>query len=215
MIKLLVLEDNKNLSKLIETSFIKEGYSVDVFYDGDKALNALGNGYQCFILDINVPSVDGISILEMVRVYHKKVPVVIISSNHELEKIQASYELGCDDYIKKPFLIYELIQKIKKLCTIEEKKIYFKNNYSFDYENNQMIGPCGIINLAKKEILFLELLVRNPIKIFTFEEIEEYVWEGEATTLINIRALLKRLRRKIPKESISIVKGIGYKLNLN
>lgn len=212
--KILVLEDNENLCNFIKTSLEKEGYVVDTFYDGKDALEVLNNGYSCFILDINVASIDGISILKTIRMYSKNIPVIIISSNHELEKIQVSYELGCDDYLKKPFLMYELIQKVKKLCQIKQQIFNFTNNFFYDYDNRNLQGPKGEIKLAKKEILFLELLCKNPTRIFTFEEIENYVWEGEETTLINIRGLIKRLRKKIPEKAINIVKGIGYKLNL-
>ena len=96
--KILVLEDNERLANVIKSVLIKEGYQVDLFLDGEKALDALNHGYHCFILDINVPSIDGLSILETIRLYHKDIPAIIISSNHDLEKIQTSYEIGCDDY---------------------------------------------------------------------------------------------------------------------
>ena len=211
--KILVLEDNERLCKLIASALRKESYKVDTFYDGEEALDVLGNGYQCFILDINVPSIDGISILETIRMYHHDVPVIIISSNHELEKIQASYEVGCDDYIKKPFFMYELIQKVKKLCHQEKRKLDLCNGYVFDFVTHLLTGPEGEVVLAKKEILFLELLSKDESRIVSFDEIEEYVWEGEPTTLINIRALVKRLRKKIPEDSIKIVKGLGYGLS--
>jgi DNA-binding response OmpR family regulator len=212
--KILVLEDNITLSSFIKESLVNEGYSVDTFNDGEEALEVLNNGYSCFILDINVPSIDGISILDTVRVYSKNTPVIIISANHDLEKIQASYELGCDDYLKKPFLMYELIQKVKKLCDIKDKIINFTNGYLYDPKNRYMKNKEGDVKLAKKEILFVELLCKSNTRIFTFEEIEDYVWEGEPTTLTNIRALVKRLRKKIPENTIIIIKGIGYKLNI-
>jgi len=211
--KILVLEDNERLCKLIASALIKENCKVDIFFDGEEALEVLGNGYQCFILDINVPSLDGISILETIRMYHKDIPVIIISSNHELEKIQTSYEIGCDDYIKKPFFMYELIQKVKKLCHIDNHQIDLGENCIYDFSTNTLFTPDGEVSLAKKEILFLELLSKDEHRLVSFDEIEEYVWEGEPTTLINIRALVKRLRKKIPENSIKIVKGLGYGLN--
>jgi DNA-binding response OmpR family regulator len=211
--KILVLEDNERLCKLIASALVKEGYKVDTFMDGEEALEVLANGYQCYIVDINVPSLDGISILETIRMYHTEVPVIIISSNHELEKIQTSYEVGCDDYIKKPFFMYELIQKVKKLCNLGLKTLDLGDGYVYDYKSNYLSGPDGNVKLAKKEILFLELLAQDVNRVVSFEEIEEYVWEGEITTLANIRALVKRLRKKIPKDDIEIVKGMGYSLN--
>ena len=211
--KILVLEDNERLGKLIVNALLKEGYRVDYFSDGEDALDALANGYQCFILDINVPSLDGISVLESIRTYYSDVPVIIISSNHEIEKIQTSYEVGCDDYLKKPFHIYELLQKVKKLCKFEQKILDLGDGFIFDYSKLYLSKNDKDVILTKKELLLLELLGKEIPRVFSFEEIEEYVWEGEATTLNNIRALVKRIRKKIPENSILIVKGIGYSLN--
>jgi DNA-binding response OmpR family regulator len=145
--------------------------------------------------------------------YHTDVPVIIISSNHELEKIQTSYEVGCDDYVKKPFFMYELIQKVKKLCKVEGKLLDLGLGYVYDYKSNYLSNPDGKIKLARKEVLFLELLAKDINRIVRFEEIEEYVWEGESATLVNIRALVKRFRKKLPEGATLTVKGLGYSLN--
>ncbi len=213
--KILLLEDNERLATLIANALKNENYVVDIFTDGEDALDNCTKGYQCLILDINVPSLDGISVLESFRLYNLTVPVIIISSNHELDKIQTSYEIGCDDYIKKPFFMYELIHKIKKLCSIESYLLDLGEGFTFNYQKKYLIKNNKEIKLAKKEILLLELLAKDIHKTFSFEEIEEYVWEGELSSLINIRALIKRIRKKIPKQSIKIVKGIGYSINAN
>ena len=211
--KILILEDNERLLNLMRVSLEKEHYKVDCFTDGDEALLALENGYNCFILDINVPHIDGISLLELLRLNHPKTPAIIISSNHELEKIEHSYALGCDDYLKKPFYIVELVQKVKKLCCIEQQFLQFDARYKYDFMNHVLYCGEDEVELTKKEILFLELFAKNLHQVATYEMIEEYVWEGEPTTLINIRSLIKRLRKKIPYDSIVIVKGLGYSLN--
>ncbi|WP_122893580.1 response regulator transcription factor [Arcobacter peruensis] len=211
--KVLVLEDNQRLLNVIKNALEKESYCVDTFIDGDDALEALDNGYNCFILDINVPNIDGISLLELLRINHKDTPVIIISSNHDFEKIQKSYDLGCDDYIKKPFFILELVQKVKKLCKIQKKFLEFDSSYKYDFINHILYENGKELELTKKEILFLELFSKNLHHVASYEEIEEYVWEGEDTNLVNIRAMIKRLRKKIPYESIVIVKGMGYSLS--
>lgn len=213
--KILVLEDNLRLCKLIENALQKHHYSVDSVHDGEKALEKLANGYSCFVLDINVPSLDGISILESIKDYHCDIPVIIISSNHELEKIQHAYELGCDDYLKKPFFMYELVHKVQKLCTIKHNMLDLSEGFVFDFDHHFLLKDNTEIKLARKEILLLELLSKDVHRVFSFDEIEEYVWEGEPTTLVNIRALVKRLRKKIPQDAIKIVKGIGYSINAN
>jgi len=211
--KILVLEDNKRLSNVIKQALELESYSVDCYDDGDNVVEVLSNGYSCFILDINVPNLDGISILEAIRINNKNAPVIIISSNHDLEKVKLSYELGCDDYLKKPFYIFELIQKVKKLSIIEKNFIQFDDIHRYDCKKHILYKSNIEIELTKKEILFLELFAKNLHHVATYSELEEYVWEGENTTLVNIRAMIKRLRKKIPYESIVIVKGMGYSLN--
>ena len=164
--KILLLEDNERLAKLIKGTLEQEGYRTDIFTDGEEALDALNNGYHCFILDINVPSIDGISVLETLRLYHKETPAIIISSNHELEKIRLSYELGCDDYLKKPFYMYELVQKVKKLSHVPSKMVTLWKGYNYDYANHRLFDPNGEeIKLAKKEVMFLELFAKDPGRV--------------------------------------------------
>ena len=213
--KILVLEDNERLSNVIKSALEQESYFVDCFNDGDEAFEALGNGYSCFILDINVPNLDGISILEYIRLNHSSTPAIIISSNHDLEKIQKSYEIGCDDYIKKPFYILELIQKVKKLCILPKQFLKFSDNCKYDFINHRLFVDNKETELTKKEILFLELFSKNLHHVAIYDELEEYVWEGEETTLVNIRSMVKRLRKKLPEDAIIIVKGMGYSLNKN
>ncbi|MGA1939805.1 response regulator transcription factor [Arcobacter sp. YIC-310] len=211
--KILVLEDNERLLNLIKVSLEKENYQVDTFTDGQEALDNLENGYSCFILDINVPNIDGISLLELLRMNHKDSPAVIISSNHDFERIQKSYDLGCDDYIKKPFYIFELVEKIKKLCKIEKKYLQFNESFKYDFKNRIMYENENELELTKKEILFLELFSKNLHHIASYDEIYEYVWEGEDTNLTNVRAMIKRLRRKLFNDAILSVKGLGYSLS--
>ena len=211
--KIMLLEDNEILLDVMKESLIKEGFLVDTFIDGKEALNSISKGYDCFILDINVPNVDGIEILEYISVYKNESKVIIISSNHELETITNAYEIGCDEYLKKPFFMYELIHKVKKTCQFFNKGIDFKDKYHFDFKGRKLFCKNIEIDLAKKEMLFLEMFAQDINKIVSYEEIEDYVWEGESTSLVNIRALIKRLRKKIPKDSIKLVGGFGYSLN--
>lgn len=111
--KILLLEDNKKLNSTIIKRLEIKGYEIDGFTDGQDAYDAISDGYNCFILDINVPNVDGIEILKRIRKYYKEVPVIIISATVELDIIKESYDFGCNDYIKKPFFIDELEIKIK------------------------------------------------------------------------------------------------------
>ena len=110
--KILILEDNERLANLIVEALEQKKYHVNLFSDGKRALEAIDNGYDCFILDINVPGIDGLSLLKEIRSMDDSTPAIIISANVELDTIQEAYSKGCDEYLKKPFYMYELETKI-------------------------------------------------------------------------------------------------------
>ncbi|MDX1808707.1 MAG: response regulator transcription factor [Sulfurospirillaceae bacterium] len=212
--KILLLEDNQRLSNLIREACEQKNYHIDLFENGKTALQKIDNGYDCFILDINVPGINGLSFLKDLRLMDKITPAIIISANDDLETIQEAYEKGCDDYLKKPFYMYELETKLEKLCHVKDKCIKFSNQYFYNVENEKLFNEKSEeIKLSKKEILLLNLFAKNKDKITTHEEIELHVWEGDLTTSENIRALIKRLRKKMPKNSILSQGGMGYKIN--
>lgn len=145
-----------------------------------------------------------------------KTPAIIISANVELETIKDAYIRGCDEYLKKPFYIYELEMKIDKFCKKEFRKLFLADNFVYDLEKEKLFDNKNEeIKLAKKEILLFNLFSKNPEKIVTFEQIEQYVWEGDLTSSENIRALIKRLRKKLPENIIISQGGMGYKLNFD
>lgn len=212
--KLLVLEDNVRLANLIVEALEQKNYVIKLFSDGKKALEAIDDGFDCFILDINVPGMDGISLLKEIRSMNTDTPAIIISANIELDTIQNAYQKGCDEFLKKPFYMYELELKIEKLCKPKNALLLLKNGFSYNIELETLKdGDNNDIKLAKKEILLLNLFAKNSEKNISFERIEQYVWEGELTTIENIRALIKRLRVKLPPETIENQGGIGYKLH--
>lgn len=212
--KILVLEDNERLANLIVEALEQKKYRVNLFNDGKEALDAIDNGYDCFILDINVPGLNGLSLLKEIRLLDNLTPAIIISANVELDTIQEAYIKGCDDYLKKPFYMYELETKIERLCKPKSPIINLLGGFKYCMENEKLLDDKGEeIKLAKKEILLLNLFARNLEKNISFERIEQYVWEGELTTTENIRALVKRLRKKLPEEAIENQGGVGYRLN--
>lgn len=212
--KILVLEDNQRLANLIVEALREKKYHVDLFEDGKEALGAIDNGYDCFILDINVPGLNGLSLLKEIRVMDKTTPAIIISANVELDSIQEAYTKGCDEYLKKPFYMYELEMRIDKLCKPKANILKLTQGFSYCMEHERLLNGDGEeVKLAKKEILLLNLFVKNLDKNITFERIEHYVWEGELTNTENIRALVKRLRKKLPEDVIENQGGIGYRLN--
>ncbi|CZE45968.1 response regulator transcription factor [Campylobacter geochelonis] len=210
--KILLLEDNQSLASIIKEVLESKGYAIELFDDGNLALQNLTNGYDCFVLDINVPSLDGISILNLIRDYDKNIPIIIISSNTELSIIQKAYQNGCNDFLKKPFYIYELEAKINLLCK-KDKVINFGEEFYFDMKKEALFYQKAEIELTRKERLFLLLLLKNQTQTISIEMILEYVWEGESSSVMSLRSLVKRLRQKLPKNIIE-TKNFGYKIQI-
>lgn len=213
--KILVLERNTNLLRSIKYELEKENFNVDCFSDSNTIIDILYNGYSCFILSMDFISSTEVDILKSIKNYLKNTPIIITSRNHQLEKIKLAYNLGCNDYIKKPFFTFELVHKVKSLCKLHNKYLIFSSYCKYYIQESVLYDRDDKIILTKKELLFLERFIFNPHKIVTYEELEIYVWEGKETTLTNIRALIKRLRKKLPINSINIVRSIGYTLGKN
>jgi DNA-binding response OmpR family regulator len=212
--KILLLEDNQRLNNSIKKRLELKGYIVDAFEDGKEALQKVYDGYDCFILDINVPSIDGLNILKELK-QTIKTPVLIISSNIELDTIKDAYSFGCDDYLKKPFYIDELELKIEKLCHLDIKQIALDDEFIYNVNERELYKNKHLIKLTKKETLLLHFGLTNKEKILNFEQISNYVWEGEITSTDSMRTLVMRLRKKLPKKTIETLVDIGYKFHIN
>lgn len=208
--KILLLEDNKRLNETIVRRLEAKGFEVASFTDGMEAYKAIDNGYICFILDINVPLMDGIEILKKIREYNSNTPILIISSSIELDIIKDSYKYGCNDYLKKPFFIDELEIKIEKLCYFDKDLIEIHDGYMFSFKDSALIKDGNLEHLSKKERLLLNLLISRRGKVISFDMIQEIVWEGGFTTIDSIRSLVRRTRKKIPFECIETVVDVGY-----
>ncbi|MDY0051034.1 MAG: response regulator transcription factor [Aliarcobacter sp.] len=208
--KILLLEDNKKLNETITKRLKLKNYSILSFTDGALAFEAVSDGFSCFILDINVPNIDGIKILKKIREYYSTLPVIIISASVELDVIKQAYDFGCNDFLKKPFFIDELEIKIEKLCNIHNDKIFFDENSYFDFKSSRIQMNEKEIRLTKKEKLLINLFLTKKNQIISYESIESYVWEGNFASLESIRSLIRRLRKIIEKDYIQTVVDSGY-----
>lgn len=208
--KILLLEDNKKLNSTIKKRLELKGYKVFSFIDGQEAMNKIDEGYSCFILDVNVPNVDGIKILQKIRNYYDEVPIIIISATVELDIIKEAYDFGCNDYLKKPFFIDELEIKVEKLCKIKDEIDNFDENSYFDYKSSVICIDGEEQRLTKKERLLMNLFLTKKNQVLTYETIENYVWEGSFASIESIRSLVRRLRKLVKKDYIQTVVDTGY-----
>lgn len=208
--KILLLEDNQRLNSTIVKRLELKGFEVNTFTDGKKAYEAIDNGYICFILDINVPSLDGIELLKKIREFNMITPVIIISSTVELDVIKNSYNYGCNDYLKKPFFIDELEIKIEKLCNFDKDIIEITKCYKFNFKDSVLELDGKSEHLSRKERLLLNLLLAQRGKVVSIDSIQAIVWEGNYASIDSIRSLVRRLRKKIPIDCIETAVDVGY-----
>ena len=208
--KNLLLEDNKKLNETITKRLKMKGYNILSFLDGAEAYEKIADGFSCFILDINVPNIDGIEILRKIREYYQSLPVIIISASVELDIIKQAYYFGCNDFLKKPFFIDELEIKIEKLCNIQNDKIFFDDNSFFDFKSSLLVVNGVENRLTKKEKLLMNLFLTKKNQVISYEAIENYVWEGSFASLESIRSLIRRIRKILDKEFIHTVIETGY-----
>jgi len=215
--KVFLLEDDFALNKIITNSLKNRGFFVHNYYDGYKAVEMIiNNSYDLFILDLNVIGFDGHQILEIIRKNNKVIPVIIISAQIDIENIQKSYNLGCNDYIKKPFDFEELFLRIKyhvqKLKETDKFMTILDNSFSYDLLKQNLYHKEKLIELSIKEKLLMTLFVQNLNNITSIEMIHEYVWDSKEMEAVSMRSLIHKLKKKLKSGMIINVRGEGYKL---
>ena len=207
--KIFLLEDDYSLNDTIKETLELNNHKVKTFYDGEVAFNNIAFEYDLYILDINTPSINGLEILKAIKKANEKSKVIMISANINIRTIKESYFSGCDDYIKKPFDIEELILKIEKFDD-KEKHIILDENIYFNSDSKEFFINHKKIELTKNEKNLLILLLDNRSKAISHEIIEDYVYKREAKSSSSIRSLVKRLRKKLPKDMIQNSIDEGY-----
>lgn len=215
--KILLLEDDFSLNKVI-TNFLKSsGYFVDSCTNGDEAAKRMLKAqYDLCIFDINVPYIDGHDVLAYIRKENISTPVIMMSAMIDMDTIKRSYKNGCDDYLKKPFDIEELslrINYILKQSSPEKKElIQLKYGYFFDLQKEVLSKNDITIDLSIKEKLMLSLFVQNIGNLVTIQMLQDYVWNGEEIESVSMRTIIHKLKSKLKSGMIINLRGVGYKL---
>ncbi|OCL88037.1 response regulator transcription factor [Arcobacter porcinus] len=207
--KIFLLEDDFSLNESIKDMLESEGFSVDSFYDGNIAYQNISSEYTLYILDIFVPNLNGIELMDKIKKENKLATVFIMSANIDISMIEEAYKKGCDDYLKKPFNIQELLFKLKKYQDKQDNFMLSEGVY-FNIIQNKLICNDEELELTKREKLFINLLISNQGNNVSYDLIEEYVYEGEFKTIDAIRSLVKRVRKKLPTNIIITNLDEGY-----
>jgi DNA-binding response OmpR family regulator len=220
--KLLIIEDERKLSDNISDFLKGEGYSVDAAFDGEEGLDlALERSYDCIILDILLPGMDGLSLCRFLREEIKStVPILMLTALGELDNRIEGLNAGADDYLPKPFDLHELLARIKALlrrANLRGGEKIACGELLLDSRKQTVLYRERPIELSAREFSILELLMRNPGMVFTREEITDKIWESGYEPRSNIvdvyiRYIRKKLEALKLDHIIETVQGRGYRL---
>lgn len=212
--KILLLEDDTMLNEAITKYLISVGHAVTSVKEGNDCLHTLNTvGFDLLIFDINVPDIDGLSILEELHKQKRMVPTIFISALIDIEDITRAFDIGCHDYLKKPFHLKELtlrIDKILKTRQIPMKHKRLSQSYSFDCENLTLYFNNEPQLLPKRQVQIIELLTNNRSLICNYDMFRDYVWNDDYIDNSTIRAEVNRVKKVLKEDFIDNVRGIGY-----
>ena len=217
--RLLLAEDERDLSSAIVRILKYNKYDVDAVYDGEEALDYMKyNNYDGIILDVMMPKKDGFAVVRELRAQGNQVPVLMLTARAETDDKVTGLDAGADDYLTKPFVIKEFLARVRAL--VRRKSGYSENyvfgNVTLNYDTFEL---CALnkVRLTNKEYKLMEYLIRNKDVLLSTEKIMENVWDYDSAAEINVVwVYISGLRKKLEEIgadcTIKAVRGVGYRL---
>ena len=221
--RLLVIEDEIKIARVIAAALKRERHAVDIEHDGEAGLQmALSQPYDLLVIDRMLPNIEGTEIVKEIRKNNKLMPILLLTALGTTEDKAYGLDSGADDYLVKPFAVDELLARVRALLRrppIQQPDILKISDLTID-TTQQLVRRNGtLIELTAKEYALLEYLARHPNQVLSKETLIDHVWDFDANILPNnVEAYIKNLRRKIDKPFkkplIQTVRGFGYKLEV-
>ena len=216
---ILYIEDDNGV-RTINSRFLNRMFNeLYEAKDGEQGLALYKKYHPDIILtDIKMPKMDGITLAKKIREKDKTTKIIISTAFSEKNYLLDAIELNLEKYIIKPLtsrnLMPALTKAIESLEEQKDSKIILSDNFYFDNKTSLFYYHNDVINLTKKELLFLKLLTLNKDRVVSYEEIEQNIWQDEYMSLNSLRTSIGFLRKKIPFNCIKNISNMGYKLNL-
>ena len=222
MKRILVVEDDKEINKMLSSFLEEQGYEVISVFDGREASRKLKEEYDLILMDLMLPFKPGEILVRELREF-SKVPVIVLSAKSMMETRLEVLRMGADDYILKPFDLNEVLVRMevvlrRTMPEEEEKpKIYQRKDLVLYPDENRVVFRDKNISLTQKEWLLLKLLMENPKKTFSKANLYETVWQDvyyyeDNTINVHMSNLRSKLKKETGQEYIETVWGIGYRL---
>ena len=219
--RILVADDEPEMTMVLEALLKREHYSVDVVHNGQDALDyGLAENYDCIVLDIMMPRLDGIQVLQALRAKNIATPVLLLTAKSQIEDRVTGLDSGADDYLPKPFDNREFTARVRALTRRGAEytpSILTVGNVTLDCSNFELKCGSSCIRLGNKEFQILELLMRQKGRLISTEQFMEHIWGYDSNAEINVVwAYISYLRRKLEAVGanirISARRGQGYVL---
>ena len=212
--KVLCLEDEEAILKNICASLELFFAEVNGVTDGYDALElAMSDAYDVLVLDISVPNIDGLEIAKKVRTINQKIPIVILSSHIEQEYLWRAVELKITRYLAKPYdkkLFIKALEDVALELGGRKPTLRLNDELEYDFGKKVLYINGEISHLSKSESRLLEYFLNNKNQTITYEQIFDYIWEYEQPSKEAIKTIVKELRRKLGKDVIKNLYGVGY-----
>lgn len=215
--RILLIEDDALIGNGLNIGLTKSGFTVDWFTDGKTGLEAIKSApYDAVVLDLTLPKMDGLEILQQWRREHLDVPVLILTARDTLDERVTGLQLGADDYLCKPFALAEVVARLQALIRRRYGQLNQIIEYGalkFDPTNRRVSLHQQEISLTSREFKLLELFMHNQERVLTRSFIEEklYNWDDEVSSNA-LEVHMYNLRKKLGKQLIRTVHGVGYAL---
>ncbi len=211
--KILLIEDDEFIGESIKDYFELQGSRVDYYNSPVKALEEVyPSHYDIFLLDVNMPEMNGYELYNELKNYANEVPVIFITAYSDIDHVEKAFEIGAADYIKKPFELKELELRIKRLVFKKTNNVKITDDYEFDVKHLKLYYKKKEVELTPNEKYFLEILVKNIGQVVESETIKDYIWEEKSVCDNTLRTQVKKLRAKLEENFIKNVRGSGYKI---
>ena len=217
--KILLLEDDLNLSETVCEYFEEQGFDVICVYDGDDAISAIyENSFDLLLLDVNVPNKNGFEVLKEIRKEKNSVPAIFTTSLNSMDSLEQGYSSGCDDYIRKPFELKELLIRVQTILKREfshkSESINITETITFNSISGELKNGEELIKLNLKELKVLKFFLQHPNELLVHDRIYDYVWDYDEEYSDNsLRTYIKNLRKILGKDKIVSLKKLGYRFN--
>ncbi len=212
--KILLVEDDIMLNEMITEYLSSTGHAITSAKSGDESLKILNEQkFDLLILDINLPDIDGFTILENMHDQKRMIPTIYISALIDIEDISRAFDLGCFDYLKKPFHLKELtirINKILKTRIVPQRHKRLSKHYSFDAETMTLLFNNEPHILPRRQLQIIELLAQNRSLVVNYDMFRNYVWNDDYIDNATIRAEVNRVKTVLKEDFIKNIRGSGY-----